>query len=231
MLDYQSILVSSFIHNLLCPVVSFLTDFQLVADGGCKRVRLYGRRASQHPNYSILAPLPSPEFTSTSSSSSSKLTNGHSSSLPSTSSIQVPKIPAIPLTPDAFSSYGSVIQSYPDQRSARKDIIIKPVNFGTAYKFNHLSPVTFVQPKGREELKAEVNFCVFRCDQQNGVKSLEGGGKESWEVKVLERHEFSSQAFVPMGNEGGRYLVLVALPGPGEFFPSSSSSFCSFFIT
>jgi hypothetical protein len=33
---------------------------------------------------------------------------------------------------------------------------------------------------------------------------------------VLERHEFSSQAFVPMGGGGGRYLVLVCMPGAGE---------------
>lgn len=63
-------------------------------------------------------------------------------------------------------------------------------------------------------MKGDVNFCVFRCDKQNGVRSCKEG-KESWEVKVLERHEFSSQAFVPMGNGGGRYLVLVALPGTG----------------
>lgn len=68
-------------------------------------------------------------------------------------------------------------------------------------------------------MEAEVNFCVFRCEQQNGYKGE--GGKESWEVKVLERHEFSSQAFVPMGGGGGRYLALVALPGAGAF-PLSS---------
>lgn len=189
-------------------------------DGGVKRVRLYGRRASQFPNYSTLTPLPSPEF-----ATQQILTNGHSNShststsKPSTS-ILVPKIPALPLTPDAFSAYGFVIQSYSDLRSARKDVIVKPVNFGTANKFNNLAPVKFIQPphnKNKNEgkvLKGEVNFCVFRCDSQNGLKINESG-KESWEVKVLERHEYSSQAFVPMGNGGGRYLVLVALPGVG----------------
>lgn len=114
-----------------------------------------------------------------------------------------------------------MIQSYPDHRSARKDVVIKPVNFGTAFKFNRLAPVTWVQPEGRPEIKGEVNFCVFRCEQQNGVKVEGGNGKERWEVKVLERHEFSSQAFVPMGGGGGRYLVLVCLPGAGEIALSS----------
>lgn len=188
-----------------------------------KRVRLYGRRASHFPNYSALKPLSSPapvapkkESGILSTIAAAVTPGSHSSSAPapSPSSLSVPKVPAVPLTPDAFSSYGSVIQSYPDHRSARKDVVIKPVNFGTAFKFNHLSPVTWVQPQSRPDVKGEVNFCVFRCDRQNGVKG--GNGKESWEVKVLERHEFSSQAFVPMGGGGGRYLVLVCLPGAGE---------------
>lgn len=219
MLGYRFIQVSanqSYSYIFSTKTISF-------TDGGVKRVRLFGRRASQFPDYSILTPLPSPEF-------ATKLTNGnshnHLKAIASTStSLSVPNIPAVPLTPDAFSSYGSVIQSYPDQRSARKDVSIKPVNFGTAFKFNHLAPVTFLPPKGREEVKGEVNFCVFRCDKQNGVKSCKDG-KETWEVKVLERHEFSSQAFVPMGNGGGRYLVLVALPGSGMFsFLSASFRF------
>jgi hypothetical protein len=109
-----------------------------------------------------------------------------------------------------------VIQSYPDHRSARKDVIVKPVNFGTAFKFNRLSPVTFVQPPSAPDVKGEVNVCVFRCDQQNGVKNK--SGKEQWEVKVLERHEFSSQAFVPMAGGGARYLVLVCAPAAGESY-------------
>ena len=195
-------------------------------DGGVKRVRLYGRRASQFPDYSALKPLSSPapvapkkeggilsSIAAAVTPSSSSASASASSPAPS-SPLSVPKIPAVPLTPDAFSSYGSVIQSYPDHRSARKDVVVKPVNFGTAFKFNHLSPVTWVQPQSRPDVKGEVNFCVFRCDQQNGVKGA--NGKESWEVKVLERHEFSSQAFVPMGGGGGRYLVLVCLPGAGS---------------
>ncbi|KAM0746720.1 Allantoicase [Meredithblackwellia eburnea MCA 4105] len=179
-------------------------------DGGVKRVRLYGRPASRFPSYSALVPLANPSHALSTAATSAPVPNG-TDSVPS-GTVSVPRIPAIPLTVGGFSPYGSVIQSYPDHRAAKKDVIIKPVNFGTAFKFNHLAPVTFLQPPSRPEVKGEVNFCVFRCDQQNGVK--DGQGKENWEVKVLERHEFSSQAFLPMGGGGGRYLVLVALPGP-----------------
>lgn len=196
-------------------------------DGGIKRLRVFGRSAMRFPSYSALTPISSPGSPPPRQKATvngkvngtangiihgvdHSLSNGIHSPEPT---IMVPKLPAIPLTPDAFSPYGSVIQSYPDHRCARKDIIVTEVNFGTAFKFNHLSPVTFVQPPFAPGVKGEANFCVFRCDQQNGTKGP--NGKEQWPVKVLERHEFSSQAFVPMGGGGGRYLVLVALAGVG----------------
>ncbi|GAA5840449.1 hypothetical protein JCM9279_007329 [Rhodotorula babjevae] len=181
-------------------------------DGGVKRLRLYGRPQSQYPDWSALAPLPAPSASS-SSSASSTLVNGAASS--SSSSKSVPKIPAVPLTPSAFAPYGSVIQSYPDERSAPKEIKIKTVNFGTARKFNHLAPVAFTHPGTAGVPQGEVNFCVFRSEAQDGTGRDAQTGKRTWEVKVLERHEWSSQAFVPMGgSEDDKYLVLVALPGP-----------------
>lgn len=162
----------------------------------------------------------------TSSSSVAKV-NGASSRAHSS----VPKIPAVPLNPSAFAPYGFVIQSYPDERAAPKEIKIKTVNFGTARKFNHLAPVEYVPPPAGRFATAdgspipagEINFCVFRCEPQNSKQlSADGTGKRQWNVEVLERHEFSSQAFVPMGGtpvqDGeGQYLVLVALPGSGTF--------------
>ncbi|GAA5953842.1 hypothetical protein JCM21900_005489 [Sporobolomyces salmonicolor] len=201
-------------------------------DGGVKRLRLYGRPASQYPNYSSLVSLPCPAPASASTSASTST----SASAPVTSlslNKSVPKLPALPLTPSAFAPYGSVLQSYPDARSAPKEIPIKRVNFGTADKFNFLADCRFVG-----EGEARINMCVFRCEAQNGEKVAgagEGAETERWEVKVLERHEFSSQAFVPMGAGGGRYLVLVALPGPDgtpslptlrAFIATSSQGIC-----
>ncbi|GAA5867158.1 hypothetical protein JCM3774_004413 [Rhodotorula dairenensis] len=196
-------------------------------DGGVKRLRLYGRPASQYPDFSALVPLPAPTPAGThvngaSSSGSEAKVNGASSH-----GRAVPKIPAVPLNPSAFAPYGSVIQSYPDERAAPKEIKIKTVNFGTARKFNHLAPVEYVPPPAGRFTTAdgaplpagEINFCVFRCEPQNSKQlSTDGTGKRQWNVEVLERHEFSSQAFVPMGGtpvqDGeGQYLVLVALPG------------------
>lgn len=203
-----------------------LTVSRISTDGGVKRLRLYGRPQSQYPDFSALVPLPAPRAAdSTGAASSNARVNG--AAKPSAG--RVPKIPAVPLNPSAFAPYGSVIQSYPDERAAPKEIKIKRVNFGTARKFNHLAPVEFVAPPagrfstadGGPVPSGQVNFCVFRCAPQNSEQlSQDGRGKRQWNVEVLERHEFSSQAFVPMGGapaqDGeGEYLVLVALPGAG----------------
>lgn len=192
---------------------TLMTPFRL--DGGVKRIRVHGRRASQYPSFSSLSPIPHPKDAIPTSNAVNGVTGTFKQSLPQ---ISVPHFPALPLTGDAFSKYGSVIQSYPDHRSARKDVVIKPVNFGTAFKFNHLAPVTFVQPPSDSTIKGEINFCVFRCEPQDGVVvgDSKSGLKNQWEIKALERHEFSSQSFVPMGGGGGRYLVVVALPKAGE---------------
>ncbi|GAA5969566.1 hypothetical protein JCM11641_008162 [Rhodosporidiobolus odoratus] len=185
-------------------------------DGGVKRLRLYGRPASQYPDFSSLVPLPAPAAGASTAASSHAPNAAPSGS----SAKSVPKLPAVPLNPSAFAPYGNVIQAYSDERSAPKEIKIKTVNFGTARKFNHLAPVTSlpIPPSrtGGKQVEGNVNFCVFRSEAQGGIRAEDGQGKgkRRWEVKVLERHEFSSQAFVPMGGEGaGRYLVLVALAG------------------
>jgi len=185
-------------------------------DGGVKRLRLFGRPASQFSEgYSGLSVLPSPAPASNGSTDSA--TSPASTSAKNASSSQsVPKLPAVSLNPSSFAPYGSVIHSYPDARCAPKSIPIKTVNFGTAQKYNFLSPtaspVALPSKWASQGVEQKLNMCTFRCEAQNTI----GGRAGSWEVRVLERHEFSSQTFMPMGSENGSYLVLVALPGEGE---------------
>jgi allantoicase len=144
----------------------------------------------------------------------------------------VPAIPTLPLTGAGFSAYGHVIESFArsippsaaedDERSikagTRGGIVIKSVNFGTARKFNNLAPVTWVQPG--KAVTPVLNQCIFRCDRQ--VASNEAG---VWPIEALERHQYSSQSFVPMGGcQDGRYLVIVALADPGGLFRFSQNS-------
>ncbi|GAA6060242.1 hypothetical protein JCM10212_003482 [Sporobolomyces blumeae] len=229
---------------------------EIFPDGGVKRLRLYGRPTSKHPNgYSSLTststfspPLPiegtSPVAASQSNLPNSTPTVANDSRHIDDAAAVPPRVPAVPLTPSAFAPYGTVVQAYPDPRSAPKEIPIKRVNFGTATKYNFLSPGAGpvpVPPRsslglevngsvGRgggggggggggegEAIEQKLNLCVFTSDVQDRI----GDVRDRWQVRVLERHEFSSQSFVPMGGRGGggggararEYLVVVALPG------------------
>lgn len=174
-------------------------------------MRAFGRAASRFPGgYSSLVPLPSPASKTTSIPPPANPSNS------TTTPVSIPRLPILPLTPSAFAPYGHVIQSYPEARSAPKSIPITRVNFDTANKYNHLAPLLFVPPPSAPNAKGVVNFCVFRCEPQAGRNAQ---GEESWDVDVLERHEFSSQSFVPMGGGSSRYLVVVASPGPGASRP------------
>lgn len=101
---------------------------------------------------------------------------------------------AIPLTQDEYRAYGDVIE-------ARADVKPVTANLGFARRHNFLAPISDLRP-GR----ASPNLCVFRCDPM-----VPPGGTQ-FDVKLLERHEHSTQAFIPM-NGVRRYLVLVALGG------------------
>ena len=101
-------------------------------------------------------------------------------------------IQAVSLTPENYRDYGDVI-------SARSDIAPSAANMGTAKRFNFLAKLENLRPG-----KAEPNLCLFRC---NPILS---GAQPKFEIRLLERHLYSTQAFIPMqGAE--RFLVIVCL--------------------
>ncbi|RKP12237.1 putative ureidoglycolate hydrolase [Piptocephalis cylindrospora] len=108
-------------------------------------------------------------------------------------------IQTTPLTQEAFSRYGQVMQ----HPTKTQDTIM--ANAGTAQRTNHLAEPRSAFPAGSG---AKANFCVFRCSpiQSRPIP-----------IGMLERHPYSTQAFIPMGPANGmkdlgraRYLVVVA---------------------
>lgn len=91
---------------------------------------------------------------------------------------------AIALDVDAFAPYGDVVSA--GLRAG------KAANQGTALRFDFCAAVTSTRPA------AKGNLAVFRSTQ----KSL------PFEVKLLEKHPCSTQAFLPMVCT--RFLVVVA---------------------
>ncbi|CCO27082.1 allantoicase [Rhizoctonia solani AG-1 IB] len=141
--------------------------------------------------------------------------------------LDVPTIPALPITPEAFKEYGSVIQAWADTDAVPRGIRVTSANQGTAHKFHNLSLVEQAYPPGAH---ARTGMSVYRATPpiREGEKAEPG---KHWSVKLLERHSYTSQAFIPMGTGGGTrmtgfeeplpkagraYLVIVALNGADD---------------
>lgn len=192
-------------------------------DGGIKRFRVHGRRANpilaaKIPPTSLPAvaipadvqdPLPSATSDPFAPVSAESSLAPPSSSSPATTSTGIVVhgkfLPASPLTTSAFASYGAVV----DGPSAHNPDDAKPfkvVNQGTAQKFLNLAEIVnnYPSPAG-----ARTNVHVYRCDP---------AAKMPFEVKLLERHRFTTQAFIPMVSVRGKqdgFLVVVAQNGQG----------------
>jgi ureidoglycolate lyase len=91
---------------------------------------------------------------------------------------------AIPLTAEAFTPYGDVVSAGLGEGRA--------ANQGTAVRFDFAAALENLRPGARG------NLAVFRSVQ----KTL------PFEVKLLEKHPFSTQAFLPM--KCSSYLICVA---------------------
>lgn len=104
---------------------------------------------------------------------------------------------AQPLTSKDYAPYGDVIHTgdKTDMTSA---------NQGTADKFHHVAQVTNTFPDN----KGKMNLCIFHCRPTPHLP---------FRVRLLERHPYSSQAFIPMSDKHFKgYLVIVALNGKDD---------------
>ena len=76
---------------------------------------------------------------------------------------------------------------------------ITPANFGTALKYHKQTTLKGNYPP---ELGATSGISVYRCQPAPSSREVE--------VKALERHPYTNQAFVPMGADASkRYIVAV----------------------
>lgn len=202
-------------------------------DGGIKRLRIHGRRAAPVLASSIdpaslpAVPVPQdiqdplPSATSDPFAPVSALSSSSSTSLPRANctcnlttgiTIHGTFLPAVPLTTEAFRPYGSVVDG-PSPQNPDKWKPFKIVNQGTAKKYLNLAEILNNYPN---EAGAKTNIHVYRCDPAPTLP---------FEVKLLERHRFTTQAFIPMVPVDGKqegFLVVVALDGQGT--PPSPTS-------
>lgn len=117
------------------------------------------------------------------------------------------KVRAEPLTPEGFAPFGGVISA--DHQI--KNVQSSAANYGTAVKIHKVAPVVnnySACPSGK---KPTANWNIFRCSAPKHLIQQSGRNK-IYTSKVLERHPFSTQTFLPMGQnlEKVSFLVIVA---------------------
>jgi ureidoglycolate lyase len=86
-----------------------------------------------------------------------------------------------------YKPYGTVI-------GAGGSLPFEPANMGTAKRFNFLADVDNLRAD------AKLNVCVFRVSP----------AKLPLQIKLLEKHQFSTQIFLPM-HANASYLAIVCL--------------------
>ena len=170
----------------------------IIPDGGVKRLRVFG---SKIPTLGEEVPIHRPDNADAGGLTLGNVTveEGHRS---------LRKLPALSLTPEAFAPFGQVIQSYADIASAPRSVKITPANFGTAIKFHKLS---LLEGSYASDANATTGISVYRCQP---AEVLMNSTKREVMLNALERHPFTNQAFLPMGqDQNSLYLVVVAKSG------------------
>jgi ureidoglycolate lyase len=118
-----------------------------------------------------------------------------------------------PLTPEAFAPFGSLIQN-PVSAGGDKDVVA--ANQGSALKYMDISELANFYHLAPSRKPARPRMNMFVCSPRSLRQT--GGQSELFDIKVLERHPYTTQTFLPLGvprNENeprssARYLVIVA---------------------
>ncbi|KAG8749487.1 Allantoicase [Serendipita sp. 396] len=185
-------------------------------DGGIKRVRVYGKRArANEDEITVAESVAAPEPTL-----SKPLTNGvdHGDKSPLVASVVGKTIPAVPLTPEGFAAFGNVVQAYNTPEAAPRGIKVTGANQGSAVKYHALAPVKQNYPV---DTGAKTALSVYRASPIDATIG------ETFDVRLLERHPCTNQAFFPLGagvdvseyaleRQGRAYLVITALNGSDD---------------
>lgn len=112
-------------------------------------------------------------------------------------------IHATPLTAAAYAQYGGIIST---------DVINKntiSVNNGTARRTPEVVPTENHYHNATSGIPGRAVLNVSLANPRDDITAWRGAeGKSVLRIKVLERHRYSTQSFIPMG-AGVQYLVVV----------------------
>ncbi|AOA63029.1 Ureidoglycolate lyase [Komagataella phaffii CBS 7435] len=117
-------------------------------------------------------------------------------------------IPTQPLTPASFKPFGSIICTDQQLDHPHKSA----ANQGTAIKLFQVSQIVNNYSSCPSGNPATINWNIFRCTVPNTLTKSDQGNRV-YTGKVLERHPYTTQTFLPMGisKEKDTYMVICAL--------------------
>lgn len=94
----------------------------------------------------------------------------------------------VPITAENFAPFGHIISTIARPGSAAETFVSPD---GSVEKYDRLAPVL---NQYKDEEGAVLGVGVFRATKKVGL--VRG---EEFEVRLLERHKYTSQSFIPMG--------------------------------
>ncbi|KAF2766305.1 hypothetical protein EJ03DRAFT_330164 [Teratosphaeria nubilosa] len=137
--------------------------------------------------------------------------------------------PTEPLSPHAFHHFGHVVQN-PATHHGSPRLNAVDANQGSARKVLDVTTMRNWYERSASKKTASVSMNMFVC-QPRALSSRTEEGRHVFPVKILERHPFTPQTFIPMGlgkhDKSTCYLVVVAptLPStardPTEVLPKA----------
>ncbi|XXH03928.1 hypothetical protein Hte_010336 [Hypoxylon texense] len=136
---------------------------------------------------------------------------------------------AEPLTPSSFAPFGAVLANPAPEKlphatpasALPQGVGAVAANQGTAIQYRALAPpLRDLYAQAASGRPSSPRTTMFVCGARSLVPSSSSSKQDSgssdggglFEVKILERHPFTTQTFVPLGGAGraARYLVVVA---------------------
>jgi hypothetical protein len=155
-----------------------------LADGGVKRLRVFGRRTGEE----TVAPRAG-EMGSTLPTSVALLASSLKSSVIGSARGGVPALVAEPLTTAGFAPYGDVIQAFPSPDLAPAGAKCTSANNGSAWKYHRLSTPEASYPADSGAVAA---VSCFRAVPPEGFGGK--GWKGTFQSRMFERHAFTTRA-------------------------------------
>ena len=140
--------------------------------------------------------------------------------MPSTISSPKRCVPIEQLSHASFSSFGEVIENPTSSSTSREELRLVTANQGSAKRWFEISRLTDFYNLAPSKKLARPSLSLARC-QPRELRGLEATTTNNTEpeqkvfdIKILERHPFTSQTFIPIGlsaeDSTTRFLIIVA---------------------